>query len=121
MLKKIKPLESFALAYKYAYIITNHKTKNMNKHELRREFKDQIDEVFHNIQKLENKSKELSGIKREELSEKIKELQAKKDQMDTFYEELLNSTEEKAEEINTHFQKSLVNFKEGFNEIAEAF
>jgi len=93
----------------------------MDKHELRREFKDKIDEAFHNIQKLENKSEEMSGRKKEELDEKIAELQAKKDKMDSFYEELLNSSEEKVEEVNTHFKKSLVNFKEGFKEISEAF
>lgn len=93
----------------------------MDKRELQREFKDKIDDAFHNIQKLENKSEELTGRKQEELNERIAELQAKKDKMDTFYEELLNSSEEKVEEINTHFKKSMVNFKEGFKEIAEAF
>lgn len=93
----------------------------MDKHELRREFKDKIDDAFHSIQKLENKSEELSGRKKEELEDKIAELQSKKDKMDTFYEELLNSSEEKANEINTQFEKSKEDFKAGFNKIAEAF
>ncbi|PHR42331.1 MAG: hypothetical protein COA32_17525 [Fluviicola sp.] len=93
----------------------------MDKHELRREFKDKIDDAFHNIQKLENKSEELSGRKKEELDERISELQRKKDQMDSFYEELLNSSEEKANEIGTQFEKSKEDFKAGFNKIAQAF
>jgi protoporphyrinogen oxidase len=93
----------------------------MNKNELKREFKDGIDDVFHNIQELENKSEELSGKSKDELNEKIAMLQKKKDEMDSFYEELLNSSEEKAEEINVRFKKSIVNFKKGFKEIAGAF
>ena len=92
----------------------------MDKHELRKEFKDKIDEVFHSIQKLENKSEELSGRKKEEMEEKIAVLQSKKDKMDSFYEELINSSEEKMDEIRTQFEKSIVDFKSGFNKIAQA-
>lgn len=93
----------------------------MDKNELKKEFKDQIDDAFHSIQKLENKREEFSGKAKEEVNEKIEALQSKKDEMDSFYEELLSSSEDKADEIKTRFEKSMVNFKKGFQEIAEAF
>lgn len=93
----------------------------MDKHEIRREIKDKIDDAFHSVQKLENKSEELSGRKKEELEERIAVLQTKKDKMDSFYEELLNSSEEKANEIRDKFEESKEDFKAGFNKIAEAF
>ena len=93
----------------------------MNKHELKKEFKDKIDYSFKRLDELENKKEELSGKAQDEVNEKVKALKAKKDELDQYYEKLENTSEEKLDEINVQFEKSLANFKQGVKEIQEVF
>ncbi|MEX2483678.1 MAG: hypothetical protein WED10_03935 [Brumimicrobium sp.] len=93
----------------------------MNKQEMKTDFKTKIDEAYRDILELENKSKKASGEMKKQLDKRIDKLQAKKDQMDSFYEELLNSSEEKAKEVKIKLDKSMVGFREGFKEVAEIF
>lgn len=93
----------------------------MDKHELQRKFKDKIDEAFKKIEALENKKDAVSGKTKEEIDEKIQALKSQKQELDNHYESLKQSTEEKIEQINVQFEKSLVNFEQGFDEIRKAF
>lgn len=93
----------------------------MDKYELQKEFKDKIDEAFHSLIKLENKKDEITGRTLEQLDEKIDALQAKKDQMDSLYEELLSGSDEKSQEVRDKLEKSMINFREGVKEVADIF
>lgn len=93
----------------------------MDKHDLQREFKDKIDEAFNSLRKLENKKEEVSARNLEKVDEKIKDLQAKKDQMDSLYEELLSGSDEKSQEVSDKLENSMIKFREGVKEIADIF
>lgn len=122
MLTNPKPSQLQGFYLLFSYFIENQKNLfHMDKHGLQREFKNKIDDAFKKIQELENKKDEVTGQAKEELNEKIKTLQSKKDKLDQHYEELQNSTEDKIENVKVQFEKSMVNFKEGFKEIQKAF
>lgn len=93
----------------------------MDRHELQRSFKDKIDDAFKKIQELENKRDEVSGKTKDKLEKEIESLKSKRKKMEDQYESLKNSTEEKIDEINVQFEKSLANFEQGFKEISKAF
>lgn len=93
----------------------------MSKKELNAEFRIKIEEAYRDIQELENKSKNASGGIKKQLDDRIEKLQAKKDQMDAFYEEFLNSSEESAKEVKNKLDKSMIGFRERFKEVAEIF
>lgn len=93
----------------------------MDKYELQKEFKNKIDDAFHSIQKLENRKAEVSGKAKEELEDKIRSLEARKDKMDSLYEELLSGSDEKADHVKTKLEKSMGHFNQGIKEITELF
>ena len=92
----------------------------MTKSTIRKEVKDRLNKAYDEIQSLHKLSKESSDVDvRDRIDRRIKELEKEKDDIDSFYEEIINTTEQKAKEIKNSFDQKMNSFNEEVNSIKE--
>ncbi len=91
----------------------------------RNTFKDKakkgIDDLFSEIEKLEQKREKLQGEARVKYNEKIAQLKEKRIELQHKYQSMKDATPEKWEEARGSFSKSFDSLKEGFSRLAEIF
>lgn len=90
----------------------------MTKKSIQKEVKDRLNDAYDEIKSLYQMSKESSDVEvTDRIDRRIRELEKEKDQIDAFYEELINTTEQKAKEIKEAFDQKMDNFNEEVDEL----
>ncbi|MFW5850857.1 MAG: hypothetical protein ACOCWB_01405 [Bacteroidota bacterium] len=83
--------------------------------------KQKIDDIFVKIEELELKKDRVKDDAKESYNKKIAELQKKKGDLQSKYDELLNAAEDKWQESSSVFSASADYFKKGFSELGNLF
>lgn len=93
----------------------------MDKESFKRNAKNSIDEIFAEIHKLQEKAKKAEGATKAMYEEKAAGLKSKMKDLQAKYDELENATEEKWEDVKKAFSSVLESIKEGLNKITSVF
>jgi len=83
--------------------------------------KNEIDKIFAKINELEAKKDLAKAETKERYNKKIAELKSKKDELQSKYNDLVNTTEENWKETKNSFSKSVDYFNNGFKELFTLF
>ncbi|MGM0479575.1 MAG: hypothetical protein ACQERC_10160 [Bacteroidota bacterium] len=89
----------------------------MDKVKIEQEIKTKIREAYSSLKNLEIEKSKANGSMQREIEKKMKELESKKNEMDSFYEEILNSTDEHAREIRKEVNERLGHFQSAMEDI----
>ena len=91
----------------------------MNRQEFKEKAKKTLDNVFAKIEKIENKSQNVSEKVKSEFNEEIAELKMEKARLEKKFHDLENSSEEQWEKSKAVFNESANSFKEGFEKLGK--
>lgn len=93
----------------------------MERNEYRENVKRAIDEIFDQIEALRDKADKASDKVRQEYSERIKELESLRNQMESKLDELADTADNKWDDVKETVNSSLESFKEGFKKLGKLF
>ncbi len=93
----------------------------MKKQEYQQEAKNFIDDVFAKIDELETKKDKIVGEAKFEYEKKIIMLKSKEKDLQEKYDDLINASDDKWEEVKSAFSSATDSFKEGLSKIKSLF
>ncbi|MCA1757771.1 MAG: hypothetical protein LC649_09975 [Bacteroidales bacterium] len=93
----------------------------MDRNEFRTNAKKKIDEIFQQIDELENKRDKAGNDIKSSYNEMLGNLKKEGTELQKRYDSLQNASDDKWEEAKKAFSESTESFKEGFNRIFSLF
>lgn len=93
----------------------------MSKQTIQEKVKERLSVAYKEIISLKQLSEESEGVDAEKrIKNRIDQLEKEKNEIDSFYEEFIAATEEKAEKLKEKFDKRMEAFNDQLNEVKSA-
>lgn len=93
----------------------------MSKQTIQEKVKERLSVAYKEIISLKRLSEESEGVDAEKrIKNRIDQLEKEKNEIDSFYEDLIEATEEKAEKLKEKFDKRMEAFNDQLNEVKSA-
>lgn len=93
------------------------KTINQEHIKFRKKAKNQIDEIFDELDRLREKKAKVESHTKEEYEKRIKELEARKHELKSRFQDLATASDEKWNEAIEAWESSKEDFKAGFDKL----
>jgi hypothetical protein len=93
----------------------------MEKQEFQEKAKQSIDDIFAKIDELKLKKETVEADLKITIDEQIKKLEAKKDELELKYKDLIDAAEDKWDDVKDAFSQSADSIKDAFSKVFSPF